>query len=122
MIKLFTNIDTMSTGGTLSEGKGDDLKEHAVDTQEKLLALVGESCTDKYTRGPVMVRAVLWDGREVIAMYCPSGQPDAATREPGFQNLEPLRHLVDRLLASGKPFITSTGADDEVCVLEWKFA
>ncbi|MFA6197789.1 MAG: hypothetical protein WC734_01365 [Patescibacteria group bacterium] len=123
MIKLFTNIDTMSTGSTLSEGKGDDLKEVSVARPEQLLDLVCESCPDPSLRGPVVAKATLWNGRVVTATYCPSGpkrqNPDAQTRESEFSDPEPLRRLIDRLLLTDQPFVTITGTDDMVCALEW---
>lgn len=99
------------------------LQEKALTRQEELLELVCESCSDPALRGPVVARATLWNGRVVTATYCPNGpkrqHPDAQTRESAFSNPEPLRPLIDRLLLTNQSFVTVTGTDDMVCVLEW---
>lgn len=106
--------------------RGGAMKNYGlIRTMNQLLDVVGASGPNPKDRGPVVVRATLWDGRTLEASYYttrmgPKWQkPDAETNLDFFENVEPLRLPVQRMLDTGESFVTITGSHDEVCCLEW---
>lgn len=70
--------------------------------------------------GENVVEVTLWDGRKVVANYHEGqGKIDAKSSYDFFLNDLPLESLVERLINEGTPFITQTGEDDLVCILQW---
>lgn len=95
---------------------------HEIENKVQLLDMVAAGVSDSKAKGPVVVRATLWDGRIVEGSYHKGDKfqkPDAETIYDFFCDDEPLKPLVDRLLTDGESFVTVTGEDDMVCCLEW---
>lgn len=69
--------------------------------------------------GPVTEVINLWDGRTVIAAYSDNKRVDAQSDKGFFVDSSVLLDPVKELLSTGKPFVTQTVTDEEVCMLEW---
>jgi len=100
------------------------LAQYHARTLEQLLAIVAGGNPDPHERGPVVLVINVWDGRTIVADYYhhsgPKYQnPDERTNYEYFPDPNQLRGLVERLLATGKSFVTQTGDDDMVCTLQW---
>ncbi|HDL74912.1 MAG TPA: hypothetical protein ENH06_00810 [bacterium] len=104
------------------------MEEYDIKNKAQLLDLIGAGVTNPKESGPVVIKAKIWDGRIVRAIFKTKIEKidgkkymvgDVEIYDDIFFDLKPLVPFVDKMLSTGESFFTVTGTDDMVCSLQW---